>query len=189
MLNEAVLSIMQTNIASILSDAGLVGLTEVEVEQYIPVDLAIIVSYPDGDVVDDTEKVGNSKGISYGAIFGILAAVFVALGFSYHSWKKEKFKKMGAKYREVRSNLRMKSMKRDNSQGTDGEYLVEVCTENVDKLEQPSSPVSASKHSYHSARSMPSPSSVRGQKRIAEEAKTINPADYVIEIGTDEIDE
>jgi hypothetical protein len=188
-LNDAVLSILNTNIANILSDAGLVGLTEVEVEQYIPGDLAIIVTYPEGDIFDDTEKVENPKGFSYGALFGILAAIVVALGFSYHSWKKEKFKNIGAKYRHVRSNLRMKSIKRDNSQGTDGEYLVEVCTDTVEKLEPPSSPVSASKHSYHSARSMPSPSSVRGQKQKAEEAKTIDPSEYVIEIGTDEIGE
>jgi hypothetical protein len=173
-LNAAILSILTDNMSAIMQSVpGLESVTDVEVRPY---NIPSVLLAPD-KIAPDEETKGSGVGGALSATFGCLAAVIVACVIAYQSRKKDSFKRIGSRYREVRSNLRMRSLKREGSRDQDGEYLVEICTDLA--VEDTPKPEASPK--------VQSPSSVKGQKLRVEERKTIDPSDYVVEIGTDEI--
>ncbi len=184
-INEAILSILVKVMGDILNSLGLVNVTEVDVRPYLKPAILLAPEKIAPDDIDDEEGGGSRVAIS--ATFGCLAAVIVGCVIAYQSRKGNTFKNMGNRYREVTSNLRMKSLKRQSSRNSDGEYLVEVCTDlTVDETPKLDlSQESSINQSFHT--SVQSPSSVIGQKQKVEDKKTIDPSDYVVEIGTDEI--
>ena len=122
---------------------------------------------------EDKPKNGRRRlpaGVS--AALGSVAALFVAAGFAYSIGL---FDKIGHRYREVRCNMRIKSLKKKcTSRDNDDQLLMEVAT----NAETPN-------NSFDGAGDIQSPSAVKGQKQKAEESKNVDPADYEYVFGTE----
>ena len=181
-LNEAIRNILNRSLKDALKNAtGFDELEEISATPYIPPPLI----QPDGE---------NRRTISVAtsASLGAMAALVVAVGLGYYAWKKGSMKKMNGRFRDVRSSLRMNSLKRTDPDPQAQEYLVEVCTDLTESPTKNSPKVSPNgSSSYHSslespaAKDYPSPSSVRSKKLRAGDKKTIDPADYNVEISTE----
>ena len=179
-LNEAVVNIL--NNRELINNSGLGVFGEVSVMQFP------VVSSPG---VDPTviQPDGRNMSIGTSATLGAMAAIIVAAGAGFFAWKKGVTKKISERYRDVRSSLRMvSSHKRLEPDSNAQDYLVEVCT---DATESPiSSPKLMPSNDSDLAvptinENCPSPSSVRSEKQRAGDKKTIDPADYVVEVGTE----
>jgi len=180
-LNEAVRNILNRDLKDALKNAtGFKNLEEVSATPYIPPPL-----------IQQPDKERRPISVATSASLGAMAALLVAGGLVYYAWKKGSMKKMNGRFRDVRSSLRMNSLKRSDPDPQAQEYLVEVCT---DMTGSPANSPKASPNgssSFHSsfespdAKECPSPSSVRSKKLRAGDKKTLDPADYVVEVSTE----
>jgi hypothetical protein len=181
-LNEAIRTILNRSLKDALNNAtGFGTLEESSATPYVPPPLM----QPDG------ENRGNIS-VATSASLGAMAVLFVAVGLGYYAWKKGSMKKMSGKFRDVKSSLRMYSLKRTDPDPQAQEYLVEVCTDlsesptkNIPKVSPNGSSSHHSSLESPAAKDCPSPSSVSSKKLRAGEKKTIDPADYNVEISTE----
>jgi hypothetical protein len=182
-LNEAVRTILNRSLKDALKNVtGFETLEEISATPYFPPPLI---------QPDDENGKRRTISVATSASLGAMAALIVAGGLGYYAWKKGSMKKMNGRFRDVRSSLRMNSLKRADPDPQAQEYLVEVCT---DLTESPTTSPKVSPNgssSYHSSlespavKDYPSPSSVRSKKLRAGDKKTIDPSEYVVEISTD----
>ena len=176
----------------LLSEPEFESLTEVVVAPYVdetPSPPSGSSSNPRTEII--TEPIGGGSSVAISASLGTLIALILAVGIAYRSWKKGSFKKIGNRYHEARNSLKMSSLRRSKSRNDDEEYLVEICT---DQLEPPSKVKKVGdqeispKNGFRGLpflNNMHSPTNMKGRNKRDEGLKTIDPSDYVIEVGTE----
>jgi len=186
-LNIAVLSILNADLMAALipTVAGLAQAETLTVASYVPVPDDVGPGQGQGQGQGQGENGEQINGDSTPTVLWSLAGIFVALGAGYFAHKKGAFKKASTRYNAARSNLRLNTLK-SNSGNADGEFLVEVGTDEMEEGMDAVSPSNSNDttDTYHSA-VMCSPSSVKGVKQKAEEKKTIDPSAFTVEIGTE----
>eukprot|EP00979_Chaetoceros_neogracilis_P014012 scaffold4305_cov124-Chaetoceros_neogracile.AAC.1 len=202
-LNESVRNILNRDLKDMLK-LNIVGFEDLQ--------LAVVTSYtppqpqnnpPESQNTSPGEPGSKTTPVAVPATLGSMAAIFVALGLGFYAWKKGATKKIGERYRGVKSSLRMHPHKRLEPQSQAEESAVEVCTDNFlpSSSECPSpssvrseneradsecpSPSSVRSENERADSECPSPSSVRSEKERAGDKKTIDPADFVVEVGTE----
>jgi hypothetical protein len=189
-LNVAVIKILNENLVDILRvEDGFLLLEQAAAETYVPTPST-------QNELPQTPIVSRKSSSSPIAVsLGSIAVILAVLGLAFYAWKNGSMKKLSGKYSHVRSNLRLKSLKRSDPDCKAQEYLIEVGTDEID-LPLPSRSVSddddgcrtASNHTVDNKKNkytddFPSPSSIRSKTQRAHDKKTIDPADYVVEVG------
>lgn len=189
-LNVAVIKILNENLVNILRvHDGFLSLEQATAETFVPAP-TIQNELPQSPIVSRK----SSKPVA--ASLGSIAVILAVLGVAFYAWKRGSMKKLSGRYSQVRSNLRMKSLKRSDPDSIAQKYLIEVGT---DEIELPSSrsvseddcragSVHGADHKNSSINDndvFPSPSSIKSKKQRAFDKKTIDPADYVVEVGTE----
>jgi len=185
-LNIAVMKILNENLVDALRlQIGFNEVEQVAVESYVA---PVIIPPENSSNTPQSPIVSRTASKPVAVSLGAIAAVLAVLGLSFYAWKKGSMDKVTEKYSQVRSNLRMKSLKRSDPDEKAHEYLIEVGT---DEMESPtSSPVSTPLNrpgsmDMHMREEFPSPNSIKSKKQRVRDRKTIDPADYVVEVGTE----
>lgn len=187
-LNVAVIKILNENLVDILRvEDGFLFLEQAAAETYVP-------TPPTQNKLPQTPIVSRKSSTPIAASLGSIAVILAVLGLVFYAWKNGSMKKLSGKYSHVRSNLRLKSLKRSDTDCKAQEYLIEVGTDEIDSP-FPCRSVSDDDNGCHTVSNhtvdnknkytddFPSPSSIRSKKQRAQDKKTIDPADYVVEVG------
>lgn len=157
-LNDAVEYIIKQFLISKLNERGFENLRDVEIEMDPPPPTSSPSSSPSSsstppppppkpnkqeqtlEIPDNGGKEGNNDtAIALSSTFGVLAAVVVALAVAIYARRKGHIEKLRKRYRSMRGNLKLKSLKRNGE--VDSKYLVEVCTDEVEERTPPTTPI------------------------------------------------
>ena len=182
-LNAAILAILKSS--KFLEDFQLIipNINEIEIESYSP---TVVNANPSQEIdVNDTlpGHIGSTTPVALIAC-SISAVVIALFGIALYVRKSGSSQTIGKKFVAAKSALRTRSFKHRNLI-EDSEYLVEVCTDSTMDDKPISNIASTPNEQSLRIMSMPNPSSVKGQRHRFEETRTIDPSDYVVEIGTE----